>query len=155
MRVLVLKRRKVDKAKSRGLNLPNGKLMKTIGEEGYKCLGILECDKAKEKEMKAEFVREYKREKRLKLILRSKLNGQNKIKAINCWAVAMRYGAGVLEWRFDELTEFDRKNWKLFTIHKGLPPKSDIDRLYDSRKEGGRGLVKCGSTIGSEENNVG
>ena len=67
----------------------------------------------------------------------------------------MRYGAGVLEWRFDELTEFDRKNWKLFTIHKGLPPKSDIDRLYDSRKEGGRGLVKCGSTIGSEENNVG
>ena len=57
MRVLVLKRRKVDKAKSRGLNLPNGKLMKTIGEEGYKCLGILEYDKAKEKEMKAEFVR--------------------------------------------------------------------------------------------------
>ena len=35
-RVLVLKRGKIDKAKSRGLNLRNGKLMKTIDEEGYK-----------------------------------------------------------------------------------------------------------------------
>ena len=33
--VLVLKRGKVGKAKSRGLNLPNVKLMKTIDEEGY------------------------------------------------------------------------------------------------------------------------
>ena len=40
--VLVLKRGKVDKVKSRGLNLPNGKLMKTIDEERYKYLGILE-----------------------------------------------------------------------------------------------------------------
>ena len=46
--------------------------------------------------MKAEFVREYNRSR---LILRSKLNERNKIKAINTWAVAiMRYGAGVLEW---------------------------------------------------------
>ena len=58
--VLVLKRGKVDKAKSRGLNLPNGKLTKTIDEEGYKYLEILKYDKAKEKEMKTEFVREYK-----------------------------------------------------------------------------------------------
>ena len=42
--VLVLKRGKVDKAKSKDLNLPNGKLMKTIDEEGYKYLGILEYD---------------------------------------------------------------------------------------------------------------
>ena len=90
------------KAKSSGLNLPNGKLMKTIDEKGYKYLEILEYDKLKEGEMKTEFVSEYKR--RLRLILRSKLNGKNKIKAINSWAVAiMRYGAGVLEWRFDEL----------------------------------------------------
>ena len=37
--VLVLKRGKVDKAKRRGLNLPNGKVMKTIDEEGYKRKG--------------------------------------------------------------------------------------------------------------------
>ena len=52
-------------------------------------------------------VREYKR--RLRLILRSKLNGKNKIRAKNSWAVAiMRYGAGVLEWRFYELKELER-----------------------------------------------
>ena len=151
--VLVFKRQKVDKAKSRGLNLPNGKLMKTIDEEGYKYLGILEYDKVKEGEMKTEFVSEYKR--RLRLILRSKLNGKNKIKAINSCAVAiMRYGAGVLEWRFDELKELDRKTRKLLTIHKGLHPKTDVDRLYVSRKEGGRGLMSCESTIGSDENNL-
>ena len=69
--------------------------MKTIDEEGYKYLRILEYEKVKEKEMKTEFVRECKRSR---LILRSKLNEKNKIKAINSWAVAiMRYDAGVLE----------------------------------------------------------
>ena len=49
--ILVLKRGKVDKAKSRSLNLPNEKIMKTIDEEGYKYLRILEYDKVKEKEV--------------------------------------------------------------------------------------------------------
>ena len=152
--VLVLKRGKVDKAKSKGLNLPNGKLMKTIDEERYKYLGILEYDKVKEKEMKTEFVREYKR--RLRLISRSKLNRKNKIKAINSWAVAiMGYDAGVLEWRFDELKELDRKTRKLLTMHKELHSKCYVDRLHVSRKEEGRGLVSCESTIRSEENNLG
>ena len=66
--ILVLKRGKVDKVNSRGLNVLNRKLMKTIDEEEYKYLGILEYDKLKEEEMKTEFVREYKR--RLRLILR-------------------------------------------------------------------------------------
>ena len=94
--IVVLKQGKVDKVKGRGLNLPNGKLMKVISEEGYKYLGIIGYDKVKEKEMKIEFVREYKR--KFRLILRSLLNGKNKVKAINSWAVAIiRYGAGVLE----------------------------------------------------------
>ena len=66
--VLVLKRRKVDKVNSRGLNLSNGKSMKVIDEERYKYLGIIEYDKAKEKEMRTEFVRKYKR--RLRLIFK-------------------------------------------------------------------------------------
>ena len=36
--VLILKQGEVDKINSRSLNLPNGKLMKTIDEEGYKYL---------------------------------------------------------------------------------------------------------------------
>ena len=30
---------------------------------------------------------------------------------------------------------------KLFTIYRGLHPKSDVDRLYIHRKKGGRGLI--------------
>ena len=41
----------------------------------------------------------------------------------------MRYGAGVLKWIFDKLKELDRKTQKLLKMHKGLYPKSDVDRL--------------------------
>ena len=152
--VFVFKRGKVDQINSSGLNLSHGKLMKTINDEGYKYLGILEYDKVKEKETKMEFFREF--ERRLRWTVRFKLNGNNKKKVINNWAVAiMRYGVGVLEWRFDKPKELDRKTWKLLTLHKGLHSKSDVGKLYVSRKEGGRGLVFCENTIRSEENNIG
>ena len=35
----------------------------------------------------------------------------------------------------------DRRTRKLFTIYVALHPRSDVDRLYISRKEGGRGLI--------------
>ena len=35
----------------------------------------------------------------------------------------------------------DRKTRKLFTIYGALHPKSDGDKLYIPRKEGGRGLI--------------
>ena len=38
---------------------------------------------------------------------------------------------------------------------KDSTQNSDVDRLYVSRKEQGRGLVSCESTIGSEGNNLG
>ena len=59
--------------------------------------------------MKTEFVREYKR--RIRLILISKLNGKNKRKAINSWAVViMRHGPGVLGWRFDEIGRLENSS---------------------------------------------
>ena len=86
----------------------------------------------------------------------SKLNGKNKIKAINSWDEAiMKYGAGVLEWRFDELKDFTRKTQKLLRTHERLHPKIDVDRLYVGRREGGRGLVSCENTVRSEENSLG
>ena len=149
---VILQRGKI--VRSTGVLLPDGKLMKAIDDDGYKYLGILESDKIKENEMKLQFVKEYKR--RVRLILKSKLNGKNKIKAINTWAVAvLRYGAGILTWNVEELKELDRKTRKLLTMHKGLHPKSDVDRLYLSRKDGGRGLMSCEHVIRSEENNLG
>ena len=47
--------------------------------------------------MKIKATAEY--ERRLRLILKSKLNGKNKIQAINTWAVALlKYGAGIINW---------------------------------------------------------
>ena len=100
-----MKRGKVDKETSFSINLPDGKILKTIEEEGYRYLGVLEYDKVKEKEMKDQFVTEYRR--RTRIILKSKLNGKNKIKAMNSWAVAvLRYGAGIINWKNDELSHF-------------------------------------------------
>ena len=78
-----------------GIILPTGEVMKTIDDEGYKYLGILELDEIMEERMKDKFMNEYYR--RLRLVLKSKLNGRNKFQAINTWAVSLlRYGAGVM-----------------------------------------------------------
>ena len=46
----------------------------------------------------------------LSIIIISKLNGGNMMKAINTWAVAaVRYTAGIVEWKVDERKEMDRK----------------------------------------------
>ena len=49
--------------------------MKTIDEEGYKYLEILQYDKVKEKEMKMEFARKYKRRLRLLFLNRGFMSG--------------------------------------------------------------------------------
>lgn len=52
-------------------------------------------DRVKEKDMNDFLKYEYLRI--LKLVINSKLNGGNKIKAVNTWAVAvLRYGVGVI-----------------------------------------------------------
>ena len=35
----------------------------------------------------------------------------------------------------------DQRTRKIMTMHKALHPRDDVDRLYVSRKQGGRGLV--------------
>ena len=70
--------------------------MKEVEMEGYTYLGIVELDKIKENEMKERTIKEYKQ--RPRLVLKSKLNGKNKISAMNVWEVAVfRYGAEILQ----------------------------------------------------------
>ena len=91
---LVLKRGKV--VRSDGLELPSGEKIQNVEEGGCKYLGTLEFYRIKESTMKESFWKEYLR--RTKAIMKSRLNGKNKIKAINTWAVSsMRYGAGVIK----------------------------------------------------------
>ena len=149
---LVLKRGKV--VKSDVLELRSGEQIKKVEEGGYKYLGITDFDKIKESTMKESFRKEYLR--RTKAIMKSRLNGKNKIKAMNTWAVSlMRYGAGIVKWTLNELDEMDRKTRKIMKMNKEFHSKSDVNRLYVKRSSGGRGLIGCKSCIITEENSLG
>ena len=75
---------------------------------------------------------------------------------INTCAVGIfRYGAGIIQWKASELKDLDRKSRKTMTMYGGLHPKSDVDRLYVKRKEGGRGLISVERCIREEENSLG
>ncbi|CAB4007495.1 Hypothetical predicted protein [Paramuricea clavata] len=61
--MLVMKRGKI--VECNGIQLPDEKTIKSVEEDGYKYLGILELDKIMEGEMKRKFVKEYGRRLRV------------------------------------------------------------------------------------------
>ena len=128
-----------------GMELPNKDKIKTLAEnETYKYLGILETDTIKQAEMKIQ--KEYIR--RTRKLLETKLNSRNLIKGINTWVVPLiRYSGPFLKWTRDELKQMDQRTRKLMAMHKALHPRDDVDRLYVSRKEGGRGLASIEDSV--------
>ena len=116
--------------KSVSIELPDGKGIKSLQkDESYKCLGILEADRFLGEGMKLNISKEYFR--KLKKVLKLKLNGGNLVQGVNTWAISLlRYSAAFISWRKCELKAIDRKTRKLFTIYGRLLPKSDVDRLY-------------------------
>ena len=70
------------------------------------------------------------------------LSAKNKIQAIGSLAVpVLRHSFGIVNWHQEELQKLDQKTKKLLTIHGQHHPKTDVDRLYVPRKQGGRGLM--------------
>ena len=116
-----------------GIELPNLDKIRTLEEnETYKYLGILEADTIKQVQMKDT----------IRKLFETKLSSRNLIKGINTWAVILvRYSGPFLKWTRDELKQIDQRTRKLMTIHKALHARDDVERLYVSRKEGGRGLA--------------
>ena len=43
--------------------------------------------------------------------------------------------------------QMDQRTRKLMTMHKALHPRDDADRLYVSRKKGGRGLTSIEDSV--------
>ena len=88
---LVIEKGKI--VKSVGIELPDGKAIQSLEEvESYKYLGILEADKFLEEKMKLNVSNEYIR--RLRKVLKSKLNGRNLVRGVNTWTVSLlRYSA--------------------------------------------------------------
>ena len=130
-----------------GIELPNQDKIRTLAEnETYEYLGILEVDTIKQVEMKNKIQKEYLR--RTRKLLETKLNCRNLMKGINTWAVPLvRYSGPFLKWTRDELRKMDQRTRKLMTMHKALHPRDDVDRLYVSRKEGGRGLASIEDSV--------
>ena len=90
--------------------------------------------------MKDKIQKEYLR--RTRKLLERKLSRRNLIKGINTWTVPLvRYSGPFLKWTRDELKQIDQRTRKLMAMHKALQPRDNVDRLYVSRKEGGRGLA--------------
>ena len=92
-------------------------VIKSLEEgESYKYLRILEADKFLEEKMKLNVLKEYIR--RIRKVLKSKLNGGNLVCGVNAWAVSLlRYSAAFVSWRKNELQVIDEKSRKLFTIY--------------------------------------
>ena len=66
--------------------------------------------------------KEYTR--RLRKVLKSKLNGGNLVHGVHTWAVSLLcYSAAFVSWRKRKLQAIDRKTRKLFSIYGALHPK--------------------------------
>ena len=130
-----------------GMELPNHDKIRTLEEkETYKYLGILEADTIKQVQMKDIIWKKYLR--RTRKLQETKLSSRNLIKGINTWAVPLvRYSGPFLKWTREELKQMDQMTRKLMTMHKALHPRVDVDWLYVSRKEGGRGLANIENTV--------
>ena len=100
--------------KSEGIKLPEDKVIRSVrDDEEYKYLGILQAAQIKQPKKNEKIENEYKR--RVRKILETKLSGQNVIKAINTWAIALLiYSAAFLDWTKDEKQQLDRTR-KLLT----------------------------------------
>ena len=86
-------------------------------------------DDFKDESVKDRLSKEYVR--RVKKVIRSKLNGGNMVRVINSWAVSLlRYSGGVVRWTKAELMNLDRKTRKLLIVQDALHARADGSRLY-------------------------
>ena len=99
--VLVMEKEKI--VKLIGIELQNGKVIKSLQEgENCKYLGILEADKVLVEKMKLNVSKEYIR--RLRNVLKPKMNGGNLVRGVNIWAVSLsRYSAAFVSRSKSEL----------------------------------------------------
>ena len=89
----------------------------------YKYLDIPQSHRNHDEEARKTATSKY--HQRARQILRSQLNGKNKIQAINTYALpVITYPAGTVSWTKEELDAADVTR-KLLTMHGGFHPKSN------------------------------
>ena len=126
------------------------KIQNALRKGNLQVLENIGSDPIKKVEMKE------KNQKRVSQENHTKLHSRNLIKGINTWAVPLvRYSGPFLKLTREELKQMDQRAKKkkkppkkhLMTIHKTMYPRDDVDRLYVSRKEGGRGLTSIEDNV--------
>jgi hypothetical protein len=86
-------------------------------EKNLKLPKIEESEGRQHKNIQERSKNEYTR--RLRMILKFKLNVKNKITTIGALAVPiLRYNFGIVNWRLEEIRNIDRETRKIVTIHK-------------------------------------
>ena len=110
----------------------------------------MDAETIKQVEMKDKIQKEYVR--RTRKLLETKLSSRNLMRRINTWDVPLvRYSGPFLKWTIDELKQVDHRTRKVMTMQKALHLWDDVDRLYVSRKEGGRALARLEDYIEKHE----
>ena len=90
----------------------------------------------KESEKSTEYLR------RVRKVWNSQLNASNKTIAHNVFAVpVLTPTTGILDWSKEEVQQLDIKTRKTMAMAGCLHKRSDVERLYTPRKQGGRGLT--------------
>jgi hypothetical protein len=117
-----------------------GEIIKNLNKgEFYKYLGINQSNHIQHSIIKENLEKQFYL--RIKSILKSKLNGNNLIKAVNTYAVPLlTYSFGVIKWSKTNLQNINIKTRVLFTKFSKHHPKSAIERFNLPRENGGRGF---------------
>ena len=110
--------------------------------EVYKYLGVLESSNIKHNDMRALTMQKFK--KKLKQVLKTELNSKNVMIAINEYVTpVLTYTFGIINWTEQDIKDIDIHVRKSLNMNRMFEIKSDIDRLYTTRKMGGRGLISA------------
>ncbi|XP_051930603.1 uncharacterized protein LOC127606352 [Hippocampus zosterae] len=145
IQITIPKRGKV--VHTKGVSLPEGTIADI--ENSYKYLGIPQANGNLELATRKAAMAKYLLQ--VRQVLRSQLNGKNKTRAINSYALpVIIYPAGIIRRPNEEIQTTDVKTRKRRTMHGRIHPKSSTLRLYAIRKEGGRGLASVRATVQDE-----
>ena len=90
-------------------------------------------------------------QKRVKLLMKTHLNGKNLFQALNTWAISViRYSAALLDWTKEETKELHRWTRKRLIAGRALHLKSNVMRIYIKRMYRGRGLISVEECCAAE-----
>ena len=110
-------------------------------EKAYKYFGVDESSRIQHATIKQKLKKELVR--RTRLILKTELNSNNRINAINMLAIpVITYSFKIIDWNISEVRRLDIKVRKMTTTHSMHHPKANIHRLYLPRSKGVRGLTQ-------------